>query len=73
MSRYSNENLVYVGSPFCAPDPFVVTEETICVLRRLYQEDHWRSEITRIFADVCKEIEEASNNDLKVSINSWDQ
>ena len=67
MSRYSSKNLVHVGNPYCAPSPFVIAEETICVLRKLYEDVYWREEIKDIFLNICEKIEEASRSDLKVN------
>ena len=66
MSRFSNKNLVPVGDPYCAPAPFVIAEETICVLRRLFEHIYWREEIKDLFLNMCEKIEEASTSDLKV-------
>ena len=66
MSRFSNKNLVHVGDPYCAPSPFVIAEEAICVLRKLYEDAYWREEIKDVFLNICEKIEEASRSDLKV-------
>ena len=71
MSRYSNKNLVPVGDPYCAPAPFVIAEETICVVRKLFDNICWREEIKDLFLNMSEKIEEASISDLKVSIVSF--
>ena len=69
MSRYSNKNLVHVGDPYCAPYPFVIAEETISVMRKLYEDAHWRVELKHALLIICEKIEEASKSDLKVKGN----
>eukprot|EP00794_Sanderia_malayensis_P009528 gene9528-10514_t len=52
--------------PFCAPVPFVLAEETVCLLRRLYQGTFWMNKLEKELLKICQIITRVSEENPKV-------
>ena len=66
MKRSTNRNSFYAGDPHCAPSSFVIAEEIIALLRKLYEAPYWKEKIEAQFLSLCKKLGSVSKDGFLV-------